>query len=187
MNHSSSRTCSKCQTPKLLTDFPADSRVADGRAAECKECKRQRRKNNRAQINIYNKEWARKNPEKVLANSKRTYQKNRRKRLDWARNYRKRYPDKRRESDFKRQYGITLHDYDAILRLQNGGCAICEQVAAPSKRLVVDHDHVTGKVRGLLCDKHNRALGFFGDDAEMLTRAAMYLTEHQNTLVQIAA
>lgn len=64
--------------------------------------------------------------------------------------------------------------YDARIKDQNGCCAICGM----ETRLVIDHDHETGIMRGLLCYTHNTALGMFADNPELLVRAAEYLKEH---------
>lgn len=58
-----------------------------------------------------------------------------------------------------KQYGITVEEYDQMVENQNGVCAICEKPCASGRRLAVDHDHVTGKVRGLLCGACNRIIG----------------------------
>lgn len=75
----------------------------------------------------------------------------------------------------KVKYGITLEQREALLRAQDGVCAICEQVELIGIGLAVDHDHVTGKIRGLLCMRCNTALGRFRDDPKLLRRAAEYL------------
>lgn len=75
-----------------------------------------------------------------------------------------------------RKYGLDVDGYDVLLAKQGGGCALCG--AAKSKhgaRLAVDHDHATGRVRGLLCMNCNRKLGSFGDDPAQLIAAAEYL------------
>lgn len=73
-----------------------------------------------------------------------------------------------------RTYGITAEEYDAILALQGGACAICEQTR--SYRLNVDHRHADGLVRGLLCRLCNgRLLTAARDKPEVLRRAATYL------------
>lgn len=79
------------------------------------------------------------------------------------------------EYRLKTQYGLTLDDYYGIFRFQEGRCAICGN--RPKKRmLAVDHDHKTGKVRGLLCTPCNhRILGGAHDDVEILRRAVSYL------------
>lgn len=69
------------------------------------------------------------------------------------------------------RYGITVGDYDAILAEQNGGCAICDG----TNKLVIDHNHRTGKVRGILCNNCNIALGAVQDNYLLLERAAIYL------------
>lgn len=84
-----------------------------------------------------------------------------------------------RRSKFKKQYGITLDDYNNMLDKQSGGCGICgsETAGVRTKYFSVDHCHSTGKVRGLLCMKCNRGLGLFNDNTERLLKAVNYLKE----------
>lgn len=73
-----------------------------------------------------------------------------------------------------RNYGIDVADYDRMLEEQGGGCYICGK--KPEKRaLDIDHDHKTGKVRGLLCSNHNRGIGLLEDDISLLAKAIQYL------------
>lgn len=74
-----------------------------------------------------------------------------------------------------KRYGVTPEWYYDELKKQNGVCAICEQQCF--NRLAVDHCHVSGKVRGLLCQSCNTALGHFRDKPELLRKAAQYLEE----------
>lgn len=78
-----------------------------------------------------------------------------------------------RDRDYRIRYGLTEAEVDALIAAQNGLCAVCE--VEPSTRLNVDHDHVTKVVRGLLCRSCNLMLGFAGDCAERLRKAADYL------------
>jgi hypothetical protein len=79
----------------------------------------------------------------------------------------------------KRKYGITLSDYDKMLEKQNGQCAICGTRKVPNcGRFVVDHDHSSGKIRGLLCSNCNTGLGLLGDDPQTLESALTYLRKH---------
>ena len=73
----------------------------------------------------------------------------------------------------KWKYGLTAAEYAALCE-RDKVCAICK---CADKPLVIDHDHVTGKVRGRLCVKHNTGLGRFGDSIEGLTAAINYLKE----------
>lgn len=74
---------------------------------------------------------------------------------------------------FNKHYGITLEDYQRMWIAQLGLCAICWR-EPEGRDLVVDHDHATGKVRGLLCDRCNTGMGQFEDNMAWLLRAASY-------------
>lgn len=84
-----------------------------------------------------------------------------------------------RPSKLKRQYGLSVEDYDALLSGQNGKCAIChsEDTGKRTTNFQVDHCHKTGAVRGLLCPKCNMAIGLFSDSPELLQRAVRYLNK----------
>ena len=79
-----------------------------------------------------------------------------------------------------RRYGLTADDFTQMLEAQGGRCAICgtSEFQGQGKSAHVDHDHITGKVRGLLCHHCNTALGAFGDSPEILLEAITYLREH---------
>lgn len=77
----------------------------------------------------------------------------------------------------KQRYGISVEEFDEMLAKQGGGCAICNRPShgAGARPLHVDHDHATGKFRGVLCASCNRALGYFQESPERIERAASYL------------
>ena len=90
------------------------------------------------------------------------------------------------------RYGITVEDYELMLDMQGGVCAICgkketRRTRSSKKiweydiepRLVVDHDHKTGKVRGLLCHRCNVGIGQLDDSIDMLQRGIRYLRKHE--------
>src|SRR5678815_1750426 len=87
------------------------------------------------------------------------------------------------EQVLKREYGITLADYNALLRRQAGRCAVCrrpETVKSRSgqhRRLSVDHDHVTGTVRGLLCHRCNILVWAFEDNHTTLDAVRAYVDD----------
>lgn len=76
-----------------------------------------------------------------------------------------------------KKYGLTLESYAALVESQGGVCACCRlpHRGKRTKRLFVDHDHATGKVRGLLCYHCNTGIGALGDNAEGVRRALDYL------------
>lgn len=78
-------------------------------------------------------------------------------------------------------YKLTYAEYNAIYQAQGGLCAICRhhgRTGSKTERLDVDHDHKTGKIRGWLCNKCNRAIGFLLEDAAYLRRAIVYIEQH---------
>jgi hypothetical protein len=81
--------------------------------------------------------------------------------------------------DLKNKYNLTVEEYVQMFGSQEGSCAICKGHQSLFKRpLVVDHNHTTGRVRGLLCDNCNRCLGLLKDNKELLTNAINYLSKH---------
>lgn len=84
-------------------------------------------------------------------------------------------------ADLKFKFGITLEQYEEMSLSQDNACAICRIPAAElTKRMGVDHNHATEKVRGLLCNHCNTGLGFFKENKTTLTNAINYLNEHSN-------
>ena len=70
-----------------------------------------------------------------------------------------------RRGNYRRMYGVTIADYDALFTLQGGKCAICQSTdpGGGFQHFAVDHDHSTSRIRGLLCVAYNRGLGLFRD------------------------
>lgn len=89
------------------------------------------------------------------------------------------------KSNIEYRYGMNNEAYAAMLRAQNGKCLICgaDELDKRTKHpysLAVDHDHVTGEIRGLLCRACNRGLGFFQDSPALLARAIEYLNRSRS-------
>jgi hypothetical protein len=84
----------------------------------------------------------------------------------------------------RRLYGVTMEQYEEIVRRQGGVCAICGGVDS-GKALSVDHCHATGRIRGACCDLCNRALGQMHDNPTLLRRAADYLEQNGGHLAGI--
>lgn len=103
------------------------------------------------------KAWRAKNPDKIRAYN----QKQREYRYQWG---------------VHKQYGLTPEQYAALFAGQGGLCAICRDAErSGAGRLVVDHDHTTGAVRGLLCRQCNAGIGMLQDSTETLAAAMAYL------------
>jgi hypothetical protein len=86
-----------------------------------------------------------------------------------------------------RTHGITPEQYDEMLAAQGGGCAICKRPPREDISLHVDHDHETGKVRGLLCFRCNNSLGDLEDDPVLVRAAAKYLDRHDPETIELTA
>jgi hypothetical protein len=107
------------------------------------------------------KVWRQKNPEKY-----REYE-NKRDKITTSDNWR------------LRRYGISKEEFSSLLTKQNNVCAICKtDTPGRGRNFHVDHNHKTGKIRGLLCDKCNRGLGYFNDSLDVLKSALGYLNEN---------
>jgi len=87
-----------------------------------------------------------------------------------------RLPTLNKSSTLLRLYGITIDDYASLVESQESKCAICNETP---KTLYVDHNHETGKVRGLLCMKCNAGLGLFKDKQSNLQNAVAYLQKNE--------
>ncbi len=89
---------------------------------------------------------------------------------------------RQRSSNLSYNYGITVDEYDAMLAARDGKCEICSQTDSGQNRgrdwLHVDHDHATGKIRGLLCTRCNHLLGNCLDSVALLLKAINYLLKH---------
>lgn len=91
-------------------------------------------------------------------------------------------PDYIRGGHLKRKYKLTLEDYSKLSENQNHLCAICgsSETGYQIKFMYIDHNHSTGKVRGLLCNKCNFGLGNFKDNISILQSAIKYLEKYEN-------
>lgn len=94
--------------------------------------------------------------------------------------WRKKNKEKVRDAQMRRNFGVSLKEYEEMFFEQGGLCAICGKPETTTMRnavkfLAIDHDHVTGKVRKLLCHRCNTALGLVGDSIEVLKKMIEYL------------
>lgn len=97
------------------------------------------------------------------------------------RKYRKQNKRKIQDHRLRKRYGISIDDYDRMATTQGHKCAICggQNFGKNRSRFCVDHDHETGQIRALLCNKCNRGIGYLNDDPDLLERAADYIRTFQ--------
>lgn len=154
------KQCVKCIENKPYTDFAVDKHNKDGYTYNCKKC--------RALA-------AKLHP----SNSKESRDKKNLKHKEKRKEYYSKPENKLKFKDqtLRRTFGIGIEDYNILFINQNGLCAICNnpQVSTRNKSLAIDHSHKSGKIRGLLCDNCNRAIGLLKDDIAILKSAIRYL------------
>lgn len=127
----------------------------------------------------YIKAYHAKNKEKSQKYKREHYLRNREVILERVKQWVKDNPEARKRNLLKATYNITLEEYNQMFEDQNGCCKICGIHNSEAKRgLVVDHCHDSLKVRGLLCQKCNSALGFSNDDISILRNMIKYLEEN---------
>lgn len=129
---------------------------------------------NRDKLIKYGREY-RKTHHKILKEKKKKYNiENRDIINNKSKIYRINNPKKCRDIQLKLKYGISLDEYNALFLKQGGVCKICGKYQQ-HENLAVDHNHKTGKVRGLLCSSCNKGLGYFKDNPIILKEAIKYL------------
>lgn len=158
------KRCSKCFEEKEYSAFSVNRKTKSGRCSSCKACDSLRHRQNYEKDPNYFKRrsasFRKLNPEACRLSAARWREKN------------PVSPEVMRAKQLKRRYGMTLETFASLAKQQNGVCAICGN--GPNK-LYVDHDHKTGKVRGLLCRNCNTGLGCFFDVSDLLEKAATYI------------
>lgn len=181
MNHN-------CANPKCQSKDPSfykDKRTKNGLRSWCKECcSLSSKKYNK----LFSKERSIKRRQYKemfysIPQNKEHKKQQERERYKNDSNFRERVKQNLRENHLKRKYGLTLADWNLLLKDQNNSCAICQNTFIldnPKHKLFprVDHNHQTGKIRGLLCNACNTVLGFFKEDITVLSRAQHYITRN---------
>ncbi len=139
--------CKKCERNLPLESFGKRTASPDGKMYECKEC-----------VVKKSVKWAKENPERFKKNQAKFY----------AKETTKRY---RKDWRLKKEFGISLDDYDKMCESIYHKCEICGDQSS----LDVDHCHTNGNVRGLLCGNCNRGIGLLKDNIDILQNAINYL------------
>jgi hypothetical protein len=146
------KTCSKCGRPEGETTFPKRGRV-------CNLCENTRRQEVYASDPVYREKSKTRARNRAAAKPELVRVEQRRKHLRTA-------------------YGLSLEEYDIMVAEQGDACAICGGPPTMHGRFYVDHNHVTGKLRSLLCHGCNTAIGHLKDSPVLCEKAASYLRKH---------
>lgn len=152
----SPKTCRACGVTKTHADFSLSRQATETQNAvyrsECKECS-----------SVRARQWFADNSDRAN--------------------------DNRRRWNLQKTYGLSVTQYNALMRKQGGVCAVCGKSELSEHgrtgkqfRLAVDHCHRTGAIRGLLCQKCNRAIGLLDDSPALMRKAISYLLRAQKEL-----
>lgn len=145
------KTCKECGLTKELSEFTSDGKGKTGlprTKPRCKPCH-----------NAYTKAWRDNHADKDAL------------RASWRKAAKKNYSYERSRNAGLAKYGLTPEQYNEMFERQEGKCKVCKEEI----KLVVDHCHTTGEVRGLLCNGCNTGLGLFKDSIDRLEEAVVYL------------
>lgn len=144
------KICKICQIEQNVENFYISRSLnKEYRKSYCKNCSTKKLA-----------QWRHKNPIKSRNHVKKWQKEN---------------PEKYRNSQLKRKYGISIEEYNELLKNQNNVCAICEIHKPLELFLCVDHNHKTSKIRGLLCSNCNVAIGLLKDNPIFFDKASIYL------------
>lgn len=171
------KECRHCKAEKPLMSFHKHKQMPDGHINVCRDCR-----------STYVYGWRTENREIVKTKKSAYYQKNKEQINEKKKQDRKTNKSKYKEHNLMYFFGMTLAEYDMLFEQQNGICAICKNPetschqSGKIKDLAVDHDHKSGKIRGLLCSSCNMGLGKFKENAEYLRGAIAYIALHGENL-----
>lgn len=149
------KVCTVCREQKPLDEFQPHIRGAQGRRGQCRVCR-----------NVYEAEWRDKNREACRAAGRKYVANNREKQKNYNREFRTFF---------------TPEVFAQRLAEQDNACAIChvDFETTDSMHIHADHEHRTGKSRGVLCRSCNLGLGYFNDSTILFERAIEYLKKYQ--------
>ncbi len=151
------KTCSMCKRILSLSSYYKAKKNKDGYFGHCKECQKTKSHDfyikNKEKRNKQTRVWRKSNPKRLKTIERRATLK---------------------------KHGVALEEYEFLLKRCGNRCVICNEKETRKNQygitpLSVDHDHKTGKIRGLLCNRCNRVLGMVKDDLNILTEMKSYL------------
>ena len=151
------KICSRCKKEFSIDNFYKNKSKKDGHNCYCKDC-----------ANKSKDKWSINNKEKERNTAK-----------VWRKKNKEKLRKQKRKETLKKIYGITLNDYNEMFSNQSGCCAICgKHQSQENKALSVDHNHLTGEVRKLLCCKCNFLVGKIESNIDIIDNIFSYLEEN---------
>lgn len=157
-----------------------DKAYYEAHKGEIKEKSKDYYENHKETLKETRKVYYGKHKEEIKETRKAYYEEHKEEIKDFQKAYRDAHKEERnlrsREWQLKRKYGLSASDYIFLFEKQRGCCKGCGKKG----KLVVDHNHITGKIRGLLCRHCNLVLGFVGDSPRILAQLRRYLLNEKD-------
>jgi RecJ-like exonuclease len=174
------KRCYKCEAYKHFNSFGRCKVGKFKRQSHCKKCadkmKKKHKKDNIERYRELDRIRYNRDKSKRLKYSNKYNKLNKKTKEELRNIYAKRGKQTTRNWNLKRKYKINVNEYNKMLEQQNFSCLICKKHESEFKKVLsIDHDHKTGKIRGLLCQFCNTGLGFFRDNINLLESAIGYL------------
>lgn len=182
------KECKNCKENKPKSEYYKNKLSKDRLQYVCKSCWLNKCKKFRAD-----------NPDTIKNTNRNQYLKKREERIEKANAYQKAHPEQRkrnranfikrnprrmRELDIKRKYGISLEFYDSMILKQNNKCLICK-TSLESIKKCIDHDHLTLRIRGILCSRCNTSLGLLKENITTLKNMIKYIVNNHPKQLEI--
>lgn len=181
------KICVKCKKKKVITKFYRDKYNKSGFRSSCNDCickySREYHKKHKSLIKIKAHKYYLKNKTHLLAYSKKYKELNKEKVKKRIKKYKKLDPNYYRKINLKKNYKISLQEFNKLSKNQNNKCAICLLHKNKLKRgLFVDHCHKSNKIRGLLCGKCNASIGLMNENIFIFKNAIKYLMQYKKII-----
>lgn len=179
------KECTKCHKVLTLDQFYKKGPGTERRDCRCRVCRasaiRQYRVDKPEIVKAIQQRTSAKHADKHRARSSNWYRQNKEYAKARMAEIRRNNPEKIRDGKLRTAFGIGISEYNSLLKSQDHRCAICGiHESKLTRRLAVDHCHVEGHVRGLLCGLCNTGLGAFKDSTELLKFAINYIQNQKH-------
>lgn len=175
------KRCSSCKEEKDVSEFPKNKGTSSGLNAQCRVCSSKKHaiyyRMNKSKIQDSHRRWRLNNPETHRARGRRWTRKN---------------PEKAKAMYVRSDHGISMDEFQKMHDSQKGLCKVCSKperaiYRGKTRSLCIDHNHKTGKIRGLLCHRCNVALGLLEDDFRIVESLLEYIkNDTPNSLASIS-
>lgn len=182
------KMCTKCKIIKDTLEFSKRKRSRDGFFIWCKKCDNEHSKKYQKEhlegARLRKKRWYKRHSVEQSLKSNNYNKEHRTEKTLYMREFCKKHPEEtllyRRNYNCMRAHGITLKQKEEMILNQDNKCLICEIDLRQlnTKKVHVDHDHKTNKIRGILCHYCNTALGFLEEDLEKVYKLAEYVKKY---------